>query len=120
MAMTAIIHKGISGNPVVVTASDCFQMATKNAAKAIGLGGITGEIKAGMGADLAIFLLDRPELTPLTDPISALCYSSGGLVADTVMVGGKTVLRGGEFTEIDIERVLFEVNSRAKRLGIIK
>ena len=118
LSLVTLLHKGSSGNPLAVTAAQGFEMATVNGAKALGLGGKTGEIRPGYFADLAIFDLRQPGITPLGDPVAALAYSGAGLSAHTVIVNGRVVLENGEFTTIDPQRVYFEVNRICARLGM--
>ena len=115
MSLTSLIHKGISADPCGVTAGDTFKMATVNGARALGFEGICGEIKPGMQADLAIFDISTPELTPLSDPISALSYANSGMKAETVISAGKIIMHKGEFKTLDIDRIVSEVNQRAER-----
>ena len=68
-------------------------------------------------ADLAIFDLNQPGITPLGDPVSALAYSGAGL-AHTIIINGRIILENGEFTSIDPQRVYFEVEKTCARLGI--
>ena len=114
MGLVTLLHKGFSGDPCAVTAADAFRMATVNGARALGFSD-TGEIRAGWKADLALFDIDRPELTPLGDALAALSYSSQGLIADTVLVNGEIVLEHGEFTAFDADEVLFEMRRRKVR-----
>lgn len=119
MQLVTMIHKGVSLDPTCITAKQGFAMATVNGAKALGFGDTLGSIKVGAKADLALFPIDRPDMIPLSDSVSALCYSSAGLRADTVIVNGKPVIKKGEFLTIDMEQVTYEINKTAKRLGLI-
>lgn len=116
MSLVSLIHKGRSCDEQSVTAQETFRMATKTGSEALGLHG--GEIAVGRNADLVLFDLKQPGLTPLGDAVAALCYASQGLRADTVLVDGKVVLEGGTFSGIDAERVYFEVQKACKRLGM--
>lgn len=116
MALVSLIHKGRTCDEQNVTAQETFRMATKTGSEALGLDG--GEIAVGRNADLVLFDLKQPGLTPLGDAVAALSYASQGLRADTVLVDGKVVLEGGAFPGIDAERVYYEVNKACKRLGM--
>lgn len=116
MALVSLIHKGRSGQAQSVTAQESFHMATKAGSEALGLSG--GEIAVGKNADLALFDLKQPNLTPLGDAVAALVYAGQSLRADTVLVDGKIVLEGGTFSGIDADRVYFEVKKACKRLGM--
>ncbi len=116
LGLLTVLHKGMTGDPQAVTARQGFDIATKNGAKALGLGKV-GEIKKGYRADLAILDLDRPNIQPLNDPIAALCYSAGGSEVETVMVGGKILMENREFTTIDRDKVIYEVNKVCERIS---
>ena len=117
MQLAALIHKGTEKEATAVPAATVFDMATKNGARALGLGGVVGEIKVGMKADLAMFSLDYPGFLPLGEPKAALCYASAGLRADTVLINGKILLDEGRFTTIDTQKVRWHVNVITNRLG---
>lgn len=116
LGLLTILHKGVTGDPQAVTAREGFEIATKNGARALGLGNV-GEIRPGMKADLAILDLDRPNIQPLNDPVAALCYSANGSEVETVLVGGKIVMENRQFIAIDKEKVLYEVNRVCERIG---
>ena len=116
LGLVTILHKGVTGNPQAITAREGFDMATKNGARALGLDKV-GKIKIGYKADLAILDLDRPNIQPLNDPVAALSYSANGSEVETVMVGGKILMENREFTTIDHNKVMYEVNKVCERIG---
>lgn len=116
MQLAALIHKGTHCDATAVTAAQVFDMATVNGAKALGIFDSAGEISVGKCADLSLFSMDSPGFFPLGDPKSALCYSSAGLKADTVLVNGRILLEKGEFRTIDTQRVRHEIKELSKRL----
>ncbi len=116
LGLLAILHKGATGDPEAVGARRALEIATKNGAKALGLGSV-GEIKPGMKADLAILDLDRTNLQPLNNPVAALAYSANGSEVETVMVGGKILMENRQYTTIDRDKVLYEVNRICERIG---
>lgn len=118
MQLFSLVHKGVTKDPTIAPAADCFDMATKNGARALGLGAVTGQLVPGMKADIAIFGLTEPGRVPLADPRAAMCYASAGWSADTVLIDGKLVLDNGEFTLFDAEKIRAEVMASCKRLGI--
>ena len=76
-----------------------------------------GGIEEGKKADLAILNLREPQLMPWNNKVSALCYSANGSEVETVLVDGEILLENREFKTIDAERVYFEAQRRAERLG---
>jgi 5-methylthioadenosine/S-adenosylhomocysteine deaminase len=115
MQLAALIHKGTHGDAAVLNARTVFDMATVNGAKALGLAGKVGQVRAGMRADLSLFPLDSPGFFPIGEPKAALCYSSAGLKAETVLIDGRILLDKGEFKTIDSERVMREIRALVKR-----
>ncbi len=118
MQLFSLVHKGVSKDPTMAPAAECFDMATKNGALALGLGGITGQLKPGMKADIAIFDVTEPGRLPLHDPKALLCYASAGWSAETVLIDGVAVLENGTFTLFDEDKIRAEVAASCKRLGI--
>ena len=116
MELVSLIHKGTHRDATAVSAVQVFDMATKNGARAVGLGGKTGEIRVGLRADLALFDMGSVGFFPVGDPKAALCYSSAGLRADTVLVNGEILLEHGEFKTIDAARVKYEIGRLDERL----
>lgn len=116
MQLASLIHKGTHGEATSVTAHEVFDMATVNGAKALGLADKIGEIVPGKRADLSLFDLNAVGFFPIGEPKAALCYSSAGLNADTVLVDGRVLLEKGEFKTIDAARVIREIKALIKRL----
>ncbi len=117
MQMVSLVHKGLCEDSTAVTAWDTFLMATKNGAKALGLGGVTGEIAVGMKADLAIFDLNRADCCPVDDPVPALSYASAGGQAETVLINGVPVLEKGEFAFASQRETMEKVQKIRERIG---
>lgn len=116
LSLLTLIHKGSHRDPTCITACEGLKTASVNGAKALGLEK-TGEIRAGFNADLVILRLDSPAMNPRADMISALCYSGCSSSVETVIVGGDIVMENGEIKTVDEERVIFEANRIALRLG---
>ena len=113
MGLVSLIHKAIHRNPVTAPADTVVRMATANAGRALGLAGELGVIAEGALADLIFLDLDAPSMFPVNNPVSALCYSACGSEVDSVMIDGSFVMRKGEYTSIDAERVRYEVQKVA-------
>lgn len=118
LSFLTLLHKGTSRNARTISAHEGFRIATSNGAKALGLEGITGEIREGMRADLVILDTEKPWMKPENNFIAALSYSANGSEVDTVMVDGKILYKNGEYMTIDSERVYYEVEKICGRLGM--
>ncbi|MBO5939716.1 MAG: amidohydrolase family protein, partial [Kiritimatiellae bacterium] len=117
MHLTALIHKGIAQDPTVLTAADVLDMATANAAKAIGRKD-TGSIKIGNRADFCVIDLNRPHLLPAVDIPNLLVYSAQASDVVMTVVDGVILYDHGEFTSIYAEKAKYELLSAMKRIGI--
>lgn len=118
MSLLALIHKGTGKTPVCISADEALKIATKNGAEGVGLGTVTGEIKTGKKADLAVIDIMKPSMMPHNNLLSSLCYSANGSEVDTVIIDGKIVMEGRELKTIDLERVYFEIGKMSERLGL--
>ena len=116
--LVTLLHKGLRGDPTELPASQGLRMATENGARALGWEKL-GRIEAGWTADLAVLDLDRVNLRPWNDVLSALAYAANGSEVESVMVEGKFLMKDREFLTIDRERVQFEVDRTCKRLGLL-
>jgi 5-methylthioadenosine/S-adenosylhomocysteine deaminase len=91
-----------------------IEMATINAAKALGIDRELGSLEAGKLADIAVFDLNKPYVGVLHRPISTFTYAGKGSDAKTVLVNGEVVYRDGRFAHAaDGARVIAE----AERIG---
>jgi 5-methylthioadenosine/S-adenosylhomocysteine deaminase len=116
LGILSILHKGVNHDALAITAREGLTIATKNGGLAIGRPDI-GEIKEGNMADLVILNLDRPNMQPINNPVSAIAYSANGSEVETVMVGGKLLMENREFKTIDAEEVYYEVKKISKRIN---
>lgn len=89
MRLAALLAKGTSGNASCLPASQVLQMATLNAARALGLGNEIGSITPGKSADLCAVSMDTPECKPCFDPVSHLVYVAGREHVSHVWIAGK-------------------------------
>jgi 5-methylthioadenosine/S-adenosylhomocysteine deaminase len=114
MSLTALLHKGISGDASAVTAGEVLDMATYNGAKALGIN--SGEIAIGKNADITLINTELPQFEPKNDLISSLCYSANGSEVDTVMVNGEIVVEKGKLIKINEEQIYVESEKVMERL----
>jgi 5-methylthioadenosine/S-adenosylhomocysteine deaminase len=91
------------GLPGAVAARDILRMATRNGARALGLGAEIGSLEAGKRADLIALDLRGIGWAPRggQDLYTALVYSVSGLHVRDVMVDGAWLLREGAWTTLD-------------------
>jgi 5-methylthioadenosine/S-adenosylhomocysteine deaminase len=114
--MAALLHKGVSGDPTAVPASEALKLGTAYGAEAIWQGDRIGKLKAGYKADFIGINLDQPHFYPLSDVISHLVYAGTGRDVVHVWVDGRQVLRNGICTMLDEEKIVREAAARFERL----
>lgn len=115
MHLAAIIHKGYTGDPTIISPADVLKMATINGAKSQGRED-SGMIAVGKKADLIAINTARPHMEPALDIPALLVYSAqAGDVAMT-MVNGRVLYERGEFHSIDADRALYDIKASAARL----
>ncbi len=105
-------------DPTIMPPERCLEMATINAARALGLDGEIGSLEPGKLADIAIFDLNTPQATPAHNPISGLVYSARGTDLHTLLVDGRQVVKAGEVkTFTDTEHVLRAATARGREIA---
>jgi 5-methylthioadenosine/S-adenosylhomocysteine deaminase len=109
-----------AGQPIV--SEDVIEMVTLGGARAAGLERLIGSLEPGKRADIVVRRADAAELAPGIDPAHQLVAVGHGPTADTVLVNGRVVLRGGRSTLVGEEAVIAEarasVERMVKRLGL--
>ena len=114
LKMFALIYKGITGDPTVVTPKQALAAATINGAAAQGRNG--GLVKVGSDADLIVLDTTRENYTPAYEMINNIVYSSNSRDVVLTMINGKVVYKNGEFMTIDIEKAKFEAKKSVERI----
>ena len=106
--LAAMLAKTQSGDPKAVPASQALAMGTWMGAEAVGLKNV-GRLEPGQKADMVLYNMDSPAWYPRNDRTSLLVYAGSSADVDTVLVDGNILLKKGEFTTIDLEKVTAEV-----------
>jgi 5-methylthioadenosine/S-adenosylhomocysteine deaminase len=116
MLLAALIHKGRAGDPTVVRAADALAMATREGARALGLGDVVGTLEPGKRADLAVVDLRGPHLRPRHHVESHLVYAAGAADVRMTVIQGVVVMRDGQFPGQDAAEVYAQAEARSARL----
>ncbi len=99
-----------------LTTAEALRMATAGSAQALGLGGITGVLAEGFAADIVFLDLGNLNFVPFNDPTNQIVHSEDGSAVDSVMIGGKWVLRNRSFVTLDYARLRTDVENAVERL----
>lgn len=92
MRTAALLGKGVSGDPTKLDAFTTLEMATLNAAKALGIDSRTGSLEVGKAADISAVRMTELESLPLFKPLSQLIYTQSGSRVSHVWVNGRCLL----------------------------
>ena len=114
--LAAILQKGVTGDPQVISAYDALFMATRAGAYAQSREHSLGQLKEGFDASLILVDTDRPNLMPVHHPMSTLAYSAHGSDVSLTMVRGKVLYENGVYTTIDLEQVKAQLAPVMKRV----
>ena len=103
-------------DPTRMSVERSIEMATINAAKALGLDHEVGSLESGKRADIAVFDMAKPYVGVLHRPISTFVCAGKGTDARLVMVDGQIVYRDGTFPRFkDGARVIRDAEKIGKR-----
>ncbi len=106
MRFAALLAKGQSGKADVMPVAQALQMATLNAASALGLGERIGSLVPGKAADITAVDFSSLELAPCYDPLSHLVHAAGREHVSHVWVNGKMLLNDRILTTLDEQELL--------------
>jgi 5-methylthioadenosine/S-adenosylhomocysteine deaminase len=93
MDLAAKLQKIIKVDPRALGAKAVVDMATIEGAKAVHLEKEIGSLEAGKKADVILINLDAPNAVPMYDVYSQLAYALKGSDVETVIIGGRVVMR---------------------------
>ena len=93
MDLAAKLAKITKMDPLALNAKAVVEMATIDGARALHLEKEIGSLEAGKKADIVLISLDVPNAVPIYDPYAALAYALKGNDVETVVIGGRVVMR---------------------------
>jgi 5-methylthioadenosine/S-adenosylhomocysteine deaminase len=105
MRLAALLAKVETGDATALPAITALEMATINAARALGLDAVIGSIELGKQADLVAMELAGPGLIPCFDPISHLVYVAGRENVSHVWVSGEILVENRDLRHIPLQRL---------------
>ena len=91
MKTAAMVGKLSHGGQFGATADEIFQCATRGGAEAFGID--AGVLGPGRLADIVLYDLDNPMLTPNYNAVSNMVYSADSSCVDTVICDGQVLMR---------------------------
>jgi 5-methylthioadenosine/S-adenosylhomocysteine deaminase len=104
-------------DPTRMPVETTLEMATINAAKALGLERDIGSLEVGKRADIAIFDLRKPHVGAVHRPLSSFVAAGKGSDVRAVLVDGRVVYRDGRFLRVsDPQAVIAEAEAIGKAM----
>ncbi len=108
MKFFSLINKGVQFDPTVITPEEAVNAATYSGMVAQGREN-SGKIKEGYRADLIVLDISKANMHPVHSLVNNIVYSAKGSDVLLTMVDGKVLYQNGEYTTIDLEKVIYEV-----------
>ncbi|MCU0859705.1 MAG: amidohydrolase family protein, partial [Thermoplasmata archaeon] len=114
MKFASLMHKAHRWDAKVVPAQKALDMATIDAAKALGAAKDLGSIEPGKKADIVVVDCKHAGMVPTRaeNAVANLVYASASRAVRDVVVDGRFVLRGGRMATVD-EAKAIEAAERA-------
>ena len=106
MDLAAKLAKISKMDPLALGAKDVLAMATIDGARAIHMEKEIGSLEAGKKADLVLIGLDEPNAVPMYDVYAQIAYSLKGSDVETVVIGGRVVMRDRKLLTLDEPKIL--------------
>ena len=103
--LAALLQKGVTGDAAALPVHQALEMATINAAVALGWENEIGSIVTGKAADLTAIDLSSVETQPVYDPVSHLFHAASREHVSHVWVGGELLLDNRALTRLDLDEL---------------
>jgi 5-methylthioadenosine/S-adenosylhomocysteine deaminase len=104
-------------DPLALNAKAVVEMATIDGARALHLEKEIGSLEPGKKADLILISLDAPNAVPMYDVYAQIAYSLKASDVETVVIGGRIVMRNHKLLTIDEPRVLEKAREYQKSVS---
>jgi 5-methylthioadenosine/S-adenosylhomocysteine deaminase len=117
MDLAAKLQKTYRVDPRALGAEGAFEMATIEGARALHMEKQIGSLEAGKKADFVVLNLDAPNAVPMFDVYSQIVYSLKANEIQTVVVGGRTLLKNGKLLTIDEPAAIAKAKEYGKKVA---
>jgi len=104
--LAAKLAKITKMNPLAINAKAVVEMATIDGARALHMEKEIGSLEKGKKADLILISLDEPNAVPMYDVYAAIAYSLKASDIETVIIGGKVVMRDRKLLTVNEEAAI--------------
>lgn len=108
MRYTHLGHNEAHNDNTTCPPTTALLTGTRNGALALGWADKTGSVEAGKQADIVLVDIDDWRYRLISHPLSTFLVSGGSRDVDTVIIAGKTLIKGGKSTTHDEDKMLHE------------
>ncbi len=117
MDLAAKLAKITKMDPLALNAKAVVEMATIEGARAVHIEKEIGSLEVGKKADLIIISLDEPNAVPMYDVYAQLAYALKGSDVETVVVGGRVVMRDQKVLTVNEEEAIAKAREYKKTIA---
>jgi 5-methylthioadenosine/S-adenosylhomocysteine deaminase len=116
MDLASKLQKTNRVDPRALGSKGALEMATIEGARALHMETEIGSLEPGKKADFVILNLNVPNAVPMYDVYSQIVYALKASEVETVLVGGKTLLRDGKVLTVDEAQAMAKAKIFAKQV----
>jgi 5-methylthioadenosine/S-adenosylhomocysteine deaminase len=106
--MAALLHKGTTRDPTMISAQRAVRLGTVEGARGLGLRDV-GTVEIGMRADLQVVQTRTLNTEPTADPWAAIVYGASSADVRHTIVNGRVVMRDRVLQTVDQVAALAEL-----------
>jgi len=117
MDLAAKLAKITKMDPLALNAKAVVEMATIDGARALHMEKEIGSLEAGKRADMVLISLDEPNAVPMYDVYAQLAYALKGSDVETVVIGGRVVMRDRKLLTVNEEEVMAKAREYKKSIA---
>ena len=117
MDLAAKLQKITKMNPLALGAKAVVEMATIDGAKALHMEKEIGSLEVGKKADVIVISLNEPNAVPMYDVYAQLAYALKGSDVETVVIGGRVVMREHQLLTVKEDEVLAKAREYQKKVA---
>jgi 5-methylthioadenosine/S-adenosylhomocysteine deaminase len=116
MDLASKLQKTYRVDPRALGSKGALEMATIEGARALHMETEIGSLEPSKKADFVILNLNVPNAVPMYDVYSQIVYALKASEVETVLVGGKTLLRDGKLLTVDEAQAMAKAKIFAKQV----
>jgi 5-methylthioadenosine/S-adenosylhomocysteine deaminase len=116
MDLAAKLQKVTKMDPRALGAKSVVEMATIEGARALHMEKEIGSLEVGKKADITLISLEEPNAVPMYDIYAQLAYALKGSDVETVVIGGRIVMRDKKLLTLNEPEILAKAREYGKKI----